>query len=138
MPYTQIWTSDYSHVVFLKKAFGTVNHNYTLLHINLNTMAFVAWLTGDFFLLTMPNSNNSNIGLHVSSRIDITCVVPWDSVLGPLLFLLYISNIQISSGKFKFYPFAGDTNILYANKNLKSLELIVNQELRKLCLAYRE
>ena len=55
-----------------------------------------------------------------------------DSVLGPFLFLLYVNNIQISSDKFNFYLFADDTNILYANKNLKSLGPIVNQELRKL------
>ena len=30
---------------------------------------------------------------------------------------------------FKFYLFADDTNILYADKNLKYLETIVNKEL---------
>ena len=37
--------------------------------------------------------------------------------------------IYVSSDKLNFYLFADDTNILYANKNLKSLEQIVNQEL---------
>ena len=55
--------------------------------------------------------------------------VPQGSVLGPLLFLLYINDIQESSDKFSFYLFADDTNILYSDKNLKSLELSVNQEL---------
>ena len=53
------------------------------------------------------------------------------SVLGPLLFLLYINDIQESSGKLSFYPFVDDTNILFADKNLKSLELSGNQELNK-------
>ena len=43
--------------------------------------------------------------------------------------MLYINDIQESSDKFTFYLFADDTNILYSDKNLKSLELSVNQEL---------
>ena len=53
--------------------------------------------------------------------------------MGPLLFLIYINDIQDSSEKLKFFLFADDTNILYADKNLRSLELIVNQEFCKLC-----
>ena len=48
------------------------------------------------------------------------------SVLGPLLFLIYINVISNSSGKLKFYSFADDTNLLYADKNLKSIESTAN------------
>ena len=53
--------------------------------------------------------------------------------MGSLLFLIYINDIQESSEKRQFFLFADDTNTLYADNNLKSLEDIVNLELRKLC-----
>ena len=40
-------------------------------------------------------------------------------------------DIQESSDKLRFYLFADDTNVLFTDKNLKSLELSVNLELNK-------
>ena len=68
---------------------------------------------------------------YISNKTTINCGVPQGSVLGPLLFLLYVNDIQYSSNKFNFYLFAHDTNILYADKDIKSLETLVNCELRK-------
>ena len=51
------------------------------------------------------------------------------SVLGPLLFLIYINDICNASTKLDFYLFADDTNLLFADKNLKTLETVVNSEL---------
>ena len=43
-------------------------------------------------------------------------------MFGPLLFLTYIKDIHNSSAKFSLLLFADDTNLLYADTNLKSLE----------------
>ncbi|KAK2556625.1 putative RNA-directed DNA polymerase from transposon X-element [Acropora cervicornis] len=53
------------------------------------------------------------------------------SVLGPLLFLIYVNDIYRCSQIFDFYLFADDTNLLYSNKDLKDLETVVNAELIK-------
>ena len=59
----------------------------------------------------------------VGSALLVVCLK------GKLLCLLYINDIYVSSDELNFYLSADDTNILHANKNLKSLEQIVNQEL---------
>ena len=52
--------------------------------------------------------------------------VPQGSVLEPCCFLIYINEIAHSADQLKFYLFDDDTHMLYVDKNLKSLETIVN------------
>ena len=63
---------------------------------------------------------------------SISCGVPQGSVLGPLLFLLYINDLPNISSKLKFYLFADDTNIYYESTDLEELEKTVNWELKLL------
>ena len=74
----------------------------------------------------------TKIGQNISAKEETLCGVPQGSILGPLLFLIYINDIYNSSEKLKFYLFADDTNLIYADKNLKSLEIVVNTELSKI------
>ena len=78
-------------------------------------------------------TQTTNIGSHISDKATVKSGVPQGSVLGPLLFLIYINDIINCSSKFQFYLFADDTSILYSNRNLTSLEAKVNTELIKLC-----
>ena len=45
--------------------------------------------------------------------------------------LLYVNDIHKSSDKLAFYLFANDTNLLCADKNLRTLELVVNLAFHK-------
>ena len=73
----------------------------------------------------------TEVGFNLYAECMISCGVPQGSVLGPLLFLIYINDIHNSSAKLSFYLFADDTSLLYADANLKSLEKTVNSELLK-------
>ena len=71
----------------------------------------------------------SNISSYFS-RIE--CGVPQGSILGPILFILYINDLPRVSTEQTFLLYADDTNILYENTDTKAIIKTINMEMPKI------
>ena len=93
----------------LSKAFTTLNHDILLDKLSYYGVEATALQWFDSYL-----SNRSmyvEIDNMKSSVRTLTTGVPQGSILGPLLFLIYMNDISNSSNLFKFILFADDTNL---------------------------
>ena len=70
--------------------------------------------------------NNCN-----SSQKDIICGVPHGSILGPLLFLIYVNDTAYVSSLLCFNLFADDTNLFLA-QTLPNLYRSMNSDMNKI------
>ena len=113
----------------LTKAFDTIDHNillYKLEHYGFRGIV-LEWFKNYL-------SNRKQFVYYNSSKSeckDIICGVPQGSILGPLLFILYINDITNTSSILDFILFADDTTILYSSDKIESKINLVNNELKE-------
>ncbi len=98
----------------LSKAFDTLNHAILLDKLNYYGINGVAH---DLMKSYLTNRKQYvEIEGVKSDTLELTTGVPQGSILGPLLFLIYINDIALASNVFKFVIYADDTNL---NTNLE-------------------
>ena len=120
---------EFSCGIFLdfSKAFDTVNHNILIEKLDYYGIRGV---TKDWFTSYLTNRYQYvSLGQTESELQPVSCGVPQGSVLGPLLFLVYLNDLSNCSEILDFHLFADDANLFYKHKNLKVLESKVNNEL---------
>lgn len=69
----------------------------------------------------------------VSGVQHITCGVPQGSILGPLLFLFYVNDVNRACNEAEILLYADDTALLYAADTLGELQSKVSRSFPKIC-----
>ena len=63
--------------------------------------------------------------------VCLVCGIPQGSILGHLLFIIYINDLPNASNLLKTFLFADDTSLFYSHKDPNQLIRVMNCELSK-------
>ena len=123
----------------LKKPFDTVNHEILfhklkLYEINDTCLEwFKNYVSNRKQCIVYDVYNN----IKKSAFLDILCGVPQRSILGPLLFLIYVNDLYKCSEKLNPVMFADDTNLFLSGINIDDLYSDTNCKLNKISLWFK-
>lgn len=114
------------------KAFDTISHVvlFSILHYVGFSNSAIGFIKNYLYnRMQFVETNNGKSGYG-----NILCGVPQGSILGPLLFCIYTSNITNSLNNCKIHLYADDTQIYFSffHNNLNLANDIINDDLQRL------
>ena len=113
--------------VDLRKAFDCVDHKTLLKKLE---RYGIRGVSHNWFKSYLTNRSQCvKINGIKSEYLNICTGVPQGSILGPILFILFINDFPLVSQQLDMFLYADDTTICLSDKNYDSLIERVNQEL---------
>ena len=120
----------YGIFVDLQKTFDTVDHKILLHKLEFYGMRGVY---NDWFKsYSSDRKQFISINGYNSDLMPVICGVQQGSVLGPLLFLIYINDLHKAIRYCKVHQFADDKNLFHTNRSVKNLNKLVNHDMKQL------
>lgn len=125
-------------ILDLSKAFDLINHELLLAKLDnygirgLTNNWFRSYLSNRKQAVELKYHSSHTISNHLSDFEIIKHGVPQGSILGPLLFLIYINDIASCINSQKLVLFADDTSVLFKNKNAVDLQADIDLNLKVL------
>lgn len=113
----------------LSKAFDCVDHCVLIEKLDyygisgISNRWFTSYLKDRKFYVELEHLERDTLENISSSTRTINCGVPQGSILGPVLFLIYINDLADNFPELKFTIFADDTNFLLNKKSLVDLRI---------------
>ena len=114
--------------VDLAKAFDTVNHTILLSKLQHYGIRGITLKWFESYLL--DRKQFVVVNKTCSGIAQVRCGVPQGSILGPLLFILYMNDFNYISNLLKIVMFADDTNLFLTGKDCREIESLFNRELQ--------
>ena len=110
----------------LQKAFDTLDHGILLM--KLKALGLSQDVSRWFQSYLSDRQQLVDVSGTLSSHENISCGVPQGSILGPLLFLLYVNDMSHAVSN-KLLLYADDSALLVADKFLSNIETVLQNEL---------
>ena len=130
--YSNLTSKSRSHLIFidLHKAFDAIDHKILIEKMkcmdfsNCVTKWFECYLSNRMFSVHVENG--------FSEKAFVICEVPQGSILGPLLFLIYV-NDMVQAVNCDLLLYADDTGLIFQHKDINITEHQLNRNFSNIC-----